>query len=417
MQVPCLLVFCGGETQGDADGFPIKIPVGRVPLPRPTLSERVCADSARGVGDAAPHGWTTRRATAAGVPQTFFLLPAHRDTPKEMVQMKQALTAGILWVLLLFGGAWILAPRPGAAEPEKTDTPIRQTEQADSMDSRSVLQVYDGEKTVSMTMAEYLPGVVRGEMPASFEPEALKAQAVAERTFIYYHMLGGRKAAHPDADVCMDYRCCNAWVSQEQAKSNWGDNYEEYDRKIQRSVEETDGQVMLYEGKPILAAFHSSSAGVTAKSSDAWVSDRPYLVSVESPENGDSVPNYYSVNTFTPEEFREKILTAEPTAVLEGSPEGWVTDLQTNSSNRVESVTVGGVSFRGTEVRSILGLRSASFTVECGADGITFHVTGYGHGVGMSQYGANALAREGKTWREILQWYYRGVSIETWEKT
>lgn len=331
--------------------------------------------------------------------------------------MKQALTAGILWVLLLFGGAWILAPRPGAAEPEKTDTPIRQTEQADSMDSRSVLQVYDGEKTVSMTMAEYLPGVVRGEMPASFEPEALKAQAVAERTFIYYHMLGGRKAAHPDADVCMDYRCCNAWVSREQAKSNWGDNYEEYDRKIQRSVEETDGQVMLYEGKPILAAFHSSSAGVTAKSSDAWVSDRPYLVSVESPENGDSVPNYYSVNTFTPEEFRERILAAEPTAVLEGFPEGWVTDLQTNSSNRVESVTVGGVSFRGTEVRSILGLRSASFTVECGADGITFHVTGYGHGVGMSQYGANALAREGKTWREILQWYYRGVSIETWEKT
>lgn len=331
--------------------------------------------------------------------------------------MKQALTAGILWVLLLFGGAWMLAPRPGAAEPEKTDTPIRQTEQADSMDSRSVLQVYDGEKTVSMTMAEYLPGVVRGEMPASFEPEALKAQAVAERTFIYYHMLGGRKAAHPDADVCMDYRCCNAWVSQEQAKSNWGDNYEEYDRKIQQSVEETDGQVMLYEGKPILAAFHSSSAGVTAKSSDAWVSDRPYLVSVESPENGDSVPNYYSVNTFTPEEFREKILAAEPTAVLEGSPEGWVTDLQTNSSNRVESVTVGGVSFRGTEVRSILGLRSACFTVECRADGITFHVTGYGHGVGMSQYGANALAREGKTWREILQWYYRGVSIETWEKT
>ena len=141
--------------------------------------------------------------------------------------MKQALTAGILWVLLLFGGAWILAPRPGAAEPEKTDTPIRQTEQADSMDSQSVLQVYDGEKTVSMTMAEYLPGVVRGEMPASFEPEALKAQAVAERTFIYYHMLGGRKAAHPGADVCMDYRCCNAWVSREQAKSNWGDNYED----------------------------------------------------------------------------------------------------------------------------------------------------------------------------------------------
>ena len=124
--------------------------------------------------------------------------------------MKQALAAGMLWVLLLFGGAWMLAPRLGSAEPGKTDTPIRQTEQTDRLDSRSVLQVYDGEKTVAMTMAEYLPGVVRGEMPATFEPEALKAQAVAERTFIYYHMQGGRKAAHPDADVCMDYRCCNA---------------------------------------------------------------------------------------------------------------------------------------------------------------------------------------------------------------
>lgn len=326
--------------------------------------------------------------------------------------------AGFLLTVLLFAGALLGAgkdtgtsrPVPDA-DPGQTGTVPGQS----AADGAVLLRVWDGEQVVEMTMAEYLPGVVRGEMPASFEPEALKAQAVAERTFIYYHMLGGRKAAHPDADVCMDYRCCNAWVSREQAKSNWGDNYEEYDRKIQQSVEETDGQVMLYEGKPILAAFHSSSAGVTAKSSDAWVSDRPYLVSVESPENGDSVPNYYSVNTFTPEEFREKILAAEPTAVLEGSPEGWVTDLQTNSSNRVESVTVGGVSFRGTEVRSILGLRSACFTVECRADGITFHVTGYGHGVGMSQYGANALAREGKTWREILQWYYRGVSIETWK--
>ena len=98
--------------------------------------------------------------------------------------MKQALAAGMLWVLLLFGGAWMLAPRLGSAEPGKTDTPIRQTEQTDRLDSRSVLQVYDGEKTVAMTMAEYLPGVVRGEMPATFEPEALKAQAVAERTFI-----------------------------------------------------------------------------------------------------------------------------------------------------------------------------------------------------------------------------------------
>ena len=126
------------------------------------------------------------------------------------------------------------------------------------------------------------------------------------------------------------------------------------------------------------------------------------------------MPNYYSVNTFTPEEFKSKVLAQEPEAKLEGSPAGWVTDLRKNSSNRVESVTIGGVPLRGTQVRSILGLRSACFTVECADDAITFRVTGYGHGVGMSQYGANTLAKEGKTWQEILQWYYRGVSIETW---
>lgn len=327
--------------------------------------------------------------------------------------MKQALAVGALWVMLLFGGAWLLAPRL-AAEAEEPG-PSAQSGGETLADSRSVLQVYDGEKTVEMTMAEYLPGVVRGEMPATFALEALKAQAVAERTFIYYHMQGGRKAAHPDADVCMDYRCCNAWVSREQAKNNWGDNFEEYDRKILQSVEETDGQVMLYAGKLILAAFHSSSAGITAKSGDAWVSDLPYLVSVESPETAESVPNYYSVNTFTAEQFREKILAEEPEAVLEGSAKGWVTDLKKNSSGRVESATVGGVPIRGTRLRSILGLRSACFTVECGEEDITFRVTGFGHGVGMSQYGADALAREGKSWQEILRWYYRGVSIETWK--
>ena len=134
------------------------------------------------------------------------------------------------------------------------------------------------------------------------------------------------------------------------------------------------------------------------------MSDLPYLVSVESPETAESVPNYYSVNTFTAEQFREKILAEEPEAVLEGSAKGWVTDLQKNSSGRVESATVGGVPIRGTRLRSILGLRSACF-----------RVTGFGHGVGMSQYGADALAREGKSWQEILRWYYRGVSIETWK--
>lgn len=323
--------------------------------------------------------------------------------------MRQAFAAGVILLLVVFGGAWLLT-KPAEKKQAAPDT------QASQLDAASILQVYDGEKTVEMTMAEYLPGVVRGEMPAAFEIEALKAQAVAERTFIYYHMEGGGKTAHPDADVCMDSRCCNAWVSQEQAKKNWGKNYEAYEQKIEQAVEETDGQIMLYDGKPILAAFHSSSAGVTAASGDAWVSDLPYLQSVKSPESADTVPNYYSVNTFTAAEFKEKILEAEPTAKLEGDACGWIKDLKKNDSDRVESVTIGGVTMKGTQVRSALGLRSACFTAECASDTITFRVTGYGHGVGMSQYGANTLAQEGKTWQEILLWYYQGVDIESREK-
>lgn len=111
----------------------------------------------------------------------------------------------------------------------------------------------------TLTAAEYLPGVVRGEMPATFELEALKAQAVAERTYLYYRMTGGEKAAHPDADVCTDSNCCTAWLSEEDARAKWGDKFDQYETKVQQAVAETDGQVVLYDGAPIMAVFHSSS--------------------------------------------------------------------------------------------------------------------------------------------------------------
>ena len=330
--------------------------------------------------------------------------------------MRQAVLSAALALTLVFGGQWLLA-EPADRETEPQTAEQAREEPGKTLDGEAVLQVFDGEKTVEMTMAEYLPGVVRGEMPASFEEEALKAQAVAERTFIYYHMAGGRKAAHPEADACMDHRCCNAWTAADKAVEKWGDKAAEYEEKIQKAVRETDGQVMLYDGKPILAAFHSSSAGVTASSGDVWVTDLPYLKSVESPEGEGSVPNYYSVNTFTGQQLREKVLESYPEAVLEGPAEGWITDVTENGSGRVESLRLGGVLLKGTQVRSLLGLRSACFTVESGADSVTFRVTGYGHGVGMSQYGANELARQGKDWQEILQWYYQGVSICSMEQT
>lgn len=327
--------------------------------------------------------------------------------------MTQAAAAAFLMLVLLFGGPWVTAQSSDPAEPVQIEAAQEQAD-AQGSDESSVLRVWNGTETVEMTMAEYLPGVVRGEMPATFEVEALKAQAVAERTYIYYHLQRGGKGNHPDADVCTDHTCCSAWQSAEQAAEKWGEHASEYEAKIQEAVRATDGQVMLYNGQLILAAFHSSSDGVTASCRDVWVQDLPYLASVTSPEDGGSVPNYYSVREFTAAEFQKIMRAAHAQANFSGGPETWITDPVRNGSDRVETITIGGVTVEGTEVRSLYGLRSASFTADATAETVTFHVTGYGHGVGMSQYGANTLAGEGKTWQEILHWYYTDVTIETY---
>ena len=321
--------------------------------------------------------------------------------------MRSCAAVTLVLMLLLFGIPWLAeAPEGGQAPSE----PLAAEEQR--ADADIALTVWDGQELRQMTMAEYLPGVVRGEMPAAFSQQALDAQAVAERTFICYHMAGGRKDAHPEADVCTSPACCSAYVSQEDAAARWGDKAEEYETKVQQAVRDTDGQIILYDGSPILAAFHSSSAGVTADSGDVWSSSLPYLHSVKSPEGEGSVPNYYSVRELPAAEFQQTFLAAHPEASFAGAPETWITGRTENASGRVETVTIGGVTVEGTEVRSLYGLRSACFTAEAAADRVTFHVTGFGHGVGMSQYGANAMAKEGKSFREILTWYYTGTAVE-----
>ena len=317
--------------------------------------------------------------------------------------MKECVMAALMLLAMLFGLPWLRQQE----QPEENPT----VQQEVRLDEQVTLTVWDGETVQEMTVAEYLPGVVRGEMPATFEQEALKAQAVAERTYIYYKVTTGSKPGHPDAAVCTSPDCCSAYTDAQAAAIRWGDKAEEYEAKIQRAVAEPDGQVLLYDGEPILAAFHSSSDGVTAASGDVWVKDLPYLASVESPENDESVPNYYSVKTFTAEEFCHIFTQAYPQAQFAADGEGWIKEATRNGSGRVETVTIGGVTVEGTQVRSLFGLRSASFTVENTAQEVTFHVTGYGHGVGMSQYGANELARQGKTWQEILHWYYTDVTL------
>ena len=320
--------------------------------------------------------------------------------------MRKYAAAGLVLTVLLFGGAYLAAGGP-AAEPE----PAAPETAAVHHDRDVTLTIQDGDTTEQMTLERYLTGVVRGEMPASFEMEALRAQAAAERSYVYYQLAAGRKDAHPDADFCTDHTCCSAYLSETAAREKWGGDFAPWNTRVEQAVSDTDGQVVLYNGRPILAVFHSSSAGRTAAAGDVWSGDLPYLVSVDSPEGEETVPNYYSTVTFTAAEAKEKLLAAHPELKLSGTPDRWFGAAAENGSGRVETVSVGGTDIEGTELRRIFGLRSACFTVAADSESVTFRVTGYGHGVGMSQYGANQLAREGKTWQEILELYYTGATV------
>ena len=322
--------------------------------------------------------------------------------------MRCILPVSLTLTLLLFLLPALSLPASSAAEaPPQSPTAQHLTD----TDRQQTLTVSLQGKRTEMDMEEYLRGVLRAEMPASFEEEALKAQAVCARTYTLYRMENGPIAAHPDADSCDDVNCCKAFLSAVDAAKSWGAEAETYEAKIRRAVAETDGQIIWYDQRPILAAFHSSSSGSTQNVEDVWSHSLPYLVSVESPEGAESVPDYHSSVRFTAEEFRSRFLAAYPAAELTGNVSSWFRSLRKNDAGLTLSLTVGGIAVEGTALRSLLGLRSASFELETDKDGVTFLVTGYGHGVGLSQYGANELAKQGLTWQQILNWYYTGVTI------
>ena len=199
-------------------------------------------------------------------------------------------------------------------------------------------------------MDDYLVGVLRAEMPASFELEALKAQAIAARTYTLYKMEDGPIPNHPDADACDDINCCKAYKTAEDAAADWGSMALYYEEKLARAVGETDGQVVLYGGEPILAVFCSSTNGHTQNAGAVWQSDLPYLQSVSSPENEELVPNYYSVASFSADEFRARVTAARPDAALSGSPENWIGNIARSDAGFVTNV-IKTINDKGIPVR------------------------------------------------------------------
>ena len=271
---------------------------------------------------------------------------------------------------------------------------------------RQIRLLSDGEVT-QLSVSDYLAGVVAAEMPAAFEPEALKAQAVAARSYL---QRAAEEPKHEGADICSDAACCQAYLSPAQLRESWGERYDEYARKISGAVGATDGEYLSYDGQPALAAFHSSSDGATEDAAALW-SDVPYLRSVSSPETGDEVPDFTSRVVSSELDFRDTILHLAPEADMTGPPAGWVGEVKRTASGRVASPVIGGAELTGSRLRGLFSLRSTDFELEYDGESFVFTVHGYGHGVGMSQYGANAMAASGADYRSILAHYYPGTFL------
>ena len=290
------------------------------------------------------------------------------------------------------------APAP-AETPEPGSGPL--------FELPSTITLLAGGERLTLGLEDYLCGVVAAEMPASFPLEALKAQAVAARS---YALCGAAAGKHGDAAVCADPGCCQAWLSEEALRKSWGEDYEANAQKIRAAVQATAGQILRSGGEPALAAFHSSSAGATEASAAIW-SARPYLVSVPSPETAADVPGYVSTVSLWPTDFRDTLLSLRPEADFSGSPGGWIGALRRDGSGRTAEASLGGVLFSGVELRRLFSLRSTAFELAYRDGLFVFTVTGSGHGVGMSQYGAKVMAERGADYTAILAHYYPGTEL------
>lgn len=257
--------------------------------------------------------------------------------------------------------------------------------------------------SISIPFEEYIVGVVAAEMPVSFEEEALKAQAIASRTYAYRRI--------EDINEEVDYtKIGQAYISVEDLKSKWGDNFDTYYAKIYNAVYSTKGLIMTYDGEAIEAVFHSTSAGVTEDAENVWGNSLPYIKSVDSKQD-ENAPNFIYNTVVSNEEFINKILEKLPDIDKDEIINSFEIT-KTSDAGYVLEVTVCQNTIAGKDIRTMFDLRSTNFTIQKNEDNITFTTKGYGHGAGMSQYGAEFMAKEGKTYEEILNHYYSGITIE-----
>lgn len=333
--------------------------------------------------------------------------------------MKKILAYVLIFVLVCFLIPVVLTKKTG----KQVNTNIYVNEQNNSKVAENTAEYnYNKYNTIKLLhtktqeieeikLDEYLYGVVSAEMPASFEKEALKAQAVVARTYTIYK-IENNEGKHGEANICDDSGCCQAWISKEDRFTKWEEASREANwNKIVEAVESTKGKYITYEGKPINAFFHSNSGGKTETTLNVWGgSGYPYLQSV-STSGEDAYIQYKSEVTLTKEGFINKIKEKYSDFEIDFNDEKCISILEYTEGNRVKKIRIGNKEFSGVEIRTLIGLKSANFNIEIKGDNIYFSVVGYGHGVGMSQTGADSMAKAGKNYEEIIKHFYTGVEI------
>lgn len=284
-----------------------------------------------------------------------------------------------------------------------------------TVEDPKTFQLYDlGRKKVfSVAPEEFVRGALAAEMPPTFHPEALKAQAVAAHTYALCQMRMQKESPDPalkGADLTADPADWKSYTTEAIFRERYGDMADAYWKSICQAADGVADYVVTYEDTPIMAAYHSMSAGFTEDAANVWKGSVPYLVPVES--RGDTLAaDYETTAFFTKEAVEEALKAARPDIVLGDDPAGWFTLGERSEGGYLLDVKAGDASFTGKELRSLLDLRSAAFDVTYQGGKFAFQVRGYGHGVGFSQYGADYLARQGKNFEEILAHYYPGTVL------
>lgn len=329
----------------------------------------------------------------------------------------------ILLSLLLFSLSVLCVPltafiSPGTAavssQSEQNSQSSSGGDNAAGKDLFKLLRTSTGE-VLELSASDYIKGVVAAEIPMDYELEAIKAQAVAAHTYALRMrdvQKSGENSDLKGADFSDDPAHYQAYVSREEFNEMYGDKAEEFWKKCSDAVDAVIGKVMLYQDQPIAAAFHSTSSGKTESAEVVWGNAFAYLVPVDSKPDEDA-PSYKSEKNLTYEEVEKALKKAYPDIVLIGDKATLFQIKKASDSGTVTEVQAGSMTLSGVQLRSALSLSSANFTVSYQADGdsYTFATKGLGHGVGMSQYGANKMAASGKTYEEILKHYYTGIEL------